>query len=519
MKKWVSYGAFLIVLGVGITLTVFAPDSLSLIFGVIMSAGVLLGGILGILPMARYISGFQQAIQNIENAQRTQTSMPWLVILKMNNFFNQKVLDELFDLYREKVEEERKNNMIIGGIDDIINEEELSLRCWQGVVLQIPGTLTGLGLLGTFIGLIMGIGSVQVSSADAILAGIETLFEGIRVAFYTSISGVILSILFNMLYKILWNILMRDLGIFISLFQRNIIPAVEEQERYAQKNDMKKIQDQLKNIPRNEGFSLANTNLSMVGNVGNESILMPQILTGLEKGEFIFYLQPRYNLNTQRIIGAEALVRWNHSKLGMVAPSVFVPVLEKNGYIAKLDQYIWEKVCEKLREWIDVGIHPLPIAVNISKTDILALDISEVFSGLIQKYRLPPKYIELDIAQNAYLESRDVVLQFERDAQQKGFRIVLDGFKGDYFALHSDEMAPYADAYKLDLRFCQEDANISAIAAHARDMHIDLLAEGIESMKQMSDLRKNGITEGQGFYLSKSVPVEMFEKMMNWRER
>ena len=197
---------------------------------------------------------------------------------------------------------------------------------------------------------------------------------------------------------------------------------------------------------------------------------------------------------------------------------MFIPILEKNGYIAKLDQYIWDKVCAKIREWVDAGVHPVPIAVNISKTDVLALDISEVFTDMIQKYRLPPKYVEFDIAQNAYLESRNIALQFEKTLQQRGFRVVVDGFKGAFFELYSGEEAPCADAYKLDLRFCHEDVNITSIAEQARNMQVDLMAEGIESMKQMSLLRKNGITEGQGFYLSKPVPIEEFEKMMNWRE-
>ncbi len=518
MKKWISYGAFLVTLGVAVTLTVMAPDALSMAFGGVMTAIILLGGILGILPMVRFSAGFNHAIRNMRNAQTVQTTMPWLAIVRMDDFFNQRVLDRLFAEYKEKVEEERKNNMIVEGVDEVINEDELSLRCWQGVVLQIPGTLTGLGLLGTFIGLITGISSVQISSVDATLESIQTLFQGIQVAFYTSIAGVILSILFNVLYKFLWNIMLRDLGMFTVMFQRNIIPSVQEQERYSQKKEMEKIQDQLKYLPKNEGFSLANTNISLLNNSGSESVLMPQILAGLQNEEFIFYLQPRYDLNTQRIIGAEALVRWNHAKLGMVAPSVFVPVLEKNGYITKLDQYIWKKVCMQIRAWIDAGIHPVPIAVNISKTDILALDISEVFTDLILKYRIPPKYVEFDIAQNAYLEARNVVLQFEQNLQQKGFRIVVDGFKGDFFALHSEGAAPYADAYKLDLRFNSDDDNISSIAEQARNMQVDLVAEGIESMKQMSLLRKSGITEGQGFYLSKSVPVEEFEKMMKWRE-
>lgn len=518
MKKWISYMAFLIILGAAGALLIASSDIPSMLFVGIMACLILAGGLIGILPMARFSEGFNYAVKNIRKAQMTQTAMPWLAILKMDSFFHQKVLDELFEVYKEKVEEERKNNMILRGIDEFINEEELALKCWQGVVLQIPGMLTGLGLLGTFVGLITGISSVQISSVDATLDSIETLFTGIRVAFYTSISGVILSILFNILYRILWNVILRDLGTFVSAFQRNVIPSVEEQERYLQKKNMKTIQDQLKKLPKNEGFSLSNTNLSIPGNGGNESILMPQILRGLENGEFVFYLQPRYDLNTQKVVGAEALVRWNHEKLGMVAPSVFVPLLEKNGYIAKLDQYIWEKVCEKIREWIDAGIHPVPIAVNISKTDILALDISEIFAELIQKYKLPPKYIELDIAQNAYLESRNIVLQFEKNVQQKGFKIVLDGFRGDFFALHSGDMPPCADAYKLDLRFYSDDASIEAVARQARDMQVELMAEGIESTKQMSILRKNGISEGQGFYLSKSVPVEEFEKIMRWRE-
>ena len=518
MKKWISYGALLVVIGAAVALTVLAPDILSQIFGGIMTGIVVIGGILGVLPVINYSAGFNHANRNILTAQKTQTSMPWLAVVKMDNFFNQRVLDRLFEQYREKVEEERKNNMIIEGIDEMINEEEISVRCWQGVVLQIPGTLTGLGLLGTFIGLITGISSVQISSVDATLASIETLFDGIRVAFYTSISGVILSVLFNIVYKFLWNIMLRDLGMFTASFQRNIIPSVEEQERYSQKKEMEKIQDQLRYLPRNEGFSLANMNLSLLDNTGSESVLMPQILSGLQNEEFIFYLQPRYDLNTQKITGAEALVRWKHPKLGMIAPSVFVPILEKNGYITKLDQYNWKKVCMQIREWLDVGIHPVPIAVNISKTDILALDVAEVFMNLIQQYQIPPKYVEFDIAQNAYIEAKDITMQFEKNVQQKGFRIVVDGFKGDFFALHSEGEAPYADAYKLDLRFDPDDDSISFIAGQARNMQVALVAEGIESMKQMSILRKSGITEGQGFYLSQAVPVEEFEKMMNWRE-
>ena len=519
MKKGLSYGANLLLFIGAVILTVLSPDWLSALIVGIMAVIILMAEIFGVFPVIQYSAGLDNAAKTIRKTQRSKDTGAWEAISRMEDFFGQPLLDQLFGEYRRKAEEERKNGMVIDDIDETINEEELSLRCWQGVVLQIPGTLTGLGLLGTFIGLIAGISRIQISSVDATLTSIMELFAGIRVAFYTSISGVILSMVFNLIYKFLWNIMVRDLGMFVGLFQRNVIPSADEQIRYAQKKEMQQLQESLSGLPKQGNYSMANMGSSFQMDPGSESLLMPQILAGMQKGEFLFYLQPRYDLNTRQIIGAEALVRWKHPKLGMVAPSVFIPVLEKNGYIAKLDQYIWGCVCAQLRKWIDGGIRPVPVSVNISKIDIMALDISEVFSGLLHTYRLPPRCIEFDIAQNAYLEARASVLDFEKEMQQKGFRIVVDGFTGDFLALQSGESAPCADAYKVDLRFCRDVDSITPVAEQARNMQITLIAEGIENMKQMTALRKSGITEGQGFYLSKSVPVEEFERMMNWGQR
>ena len=406
MKKWLAYGVNLILLLGAAALTASSPDGLSLLIVGIMTGIVLAGEIFGVLPLIRYSMGFERAIRNIGRAKELQPSMPWLAVSKMNSFFGQKLLDRLFEEYKEKAEEAQKNGMIVDDIGEIIHEDELALRSWQGVVLQIPGTLTGLGLLGTFIGLLTGIGGIQVNTVDATLASIVMLFSGIRTAFYTSVSGVILSMAFNIIYKIIWNVTARDLGMFLALFQKNVIPTADEQARYIRKKDMQQIQEKLSGLPQYGNFSLANPGPGLSDAGGSESVLMPQILNGLQNNEFTFYLQPRYDLNTEKIIGAEALVRWIHPKLGMVAPSVFIPILEKNGYITKLDQYIWNQICAKIRGNRYTYIRPVPISVNISKTDILALDISEVFSDLIQKYRIPPRCIEFDIAQNAYLESR-----------------------------------------------------------------------------------------------------------------
>ena len=156
---------------------------------------------------------------------------------------------------------------------------------------------------------------------------------------------------------------------------------------------IRSVRDLLERLPKGGGYSVSNGGspaLQAQGS-GNEQILMPQILQGLKDGEFVFYLQPRFDLNTKKIVGAEALVRWNHGKLGMVSPAVFIPVLESNGYIAKLDQYIWEQVCKTIRRWIDGGERPVPITINVTKTDIMAIDIAEFFIGMLKKFRIPPR--------------------------------------------------------------------------------------------------------------------------------
>jgi EAL domain-containing protein (putative c-di-GMP-specific phosphodiesterase class I) len=309
--------------------------------------------------------------------------------------------------------------------------------------------------------------------------------------------------------------MIREYGIFMEEFHRNIIPSEEEQNRYRQKRDMQMILERLDRIPKNSGFSLAKTNDVSGRNIGNESILMPQVRMGLRNGEFTFYLQPRYDLNTHKIIGAEALVRWNHKKLGLVSPSVFIPTLEANGYIIKLDQYIWEEVCKTVRRWIDAGLRPVPVSVNLSKTDILAIEIADFFTEMVHKYKLPPRSLEIEIAENAYIHTPLAASEVENALRQSGFRVIIDGFTGDYMALMNKAETVNADALKLDLRFMNEqkgNRTISSVLDQASKMKINLIAEGIENMEQMTVLRKNGCTEGQGFYLSRPISIEEFEK-------
>ena len=369
--------------------------------------------------------------------------------LRIERFFQQKRLDKLFGEYREKVQHQRETGQIVSDIDEVLNEDVLALYTWRGVIAQIPGTLTGLGILGTFVGLLLGLRNISFVTVEAALGSVQSILAGIDTAFYTSIAGVILSILFNIINNVLRNIMNRETGLFLEEFHKTVIPTTDEQARYSSRREVRQILELLDRLPKNTGNG-ALTGEAMSGNGGNERVLMPQILDGLRKNEFTFFLQPRYELNTRKVIGAEALVRWNHPVLGVVSPAVFIPVLESNGYITKLDQYIWEEVCKTIRVWIDEGVRPMPITVNVTKTDILAIDVAEFFSGMLKKYRIPPKYLDIDILRTAYLETHDVLSETVAQLQQMGFRVVLDGFDGNYMELSAlGDIG--TDVLKLDL--------------------------------------------------------------------
>ncbi|MCI5529984.1 MAG: EAL domain-containing protein [Blautia sp.] len=510
MKKMIVCTAALLIAADGLLLSL-APDTLSMLILIIMSSFIALGFFLGLMPSLMYGTGFRVARQNIEQALDVQSTETWIAVFKMEFLFRQKTLDNLFKDYKNKVEQQKEDDEIVSDVEEYINEDVLSLRTWQGFVLQIPGILTGLGILGTFIGLITGISSIGFSSVEAALESIAVLLGGIETAFYTSIAGVILSIIFNTLNRIIWNSMLREYGLFTETFHKTVIPSVEEQTRKKMNRDIRNILSKLDRIPKNPGFSIS---VERSGNksMANEQILMPQIREGLKKGEFTFYLQSRVDLNTRKPVAAEALVRWNHSTLGLLTPSAFVPLLEKNGFITRMDTYIWECVCKTVRRWIDAGIRPVPISVNLSKTDLMAMDVAGFFGEMLDKYRIPPRALELEIAKNAYVENPETTNDVAGSLRRLGFKVIMDGFDGDYISVNMLNNTE-ADALKLDLRFMSEyrENELQVIFEQARKLSIEIMAEGIENTEQISILKKAGCMVGQGFYFHKPMSIEDFE--------
>lgn len=514
MKRYIALVAVVYLTAVGLLFSI-APDTLSILILAVMTFILAFGFVAGLVPTITFASSFRNCRQNIEESLNVQSTEAWLAVFQIENIFGQKDLDNAFREYKTAVEQQKESNDILSDVVDYINEEFLAVRTWRGLTLQIPGTLTGLGILGTFIGLITGIGSIGFSTVDAALESISSLLAGIEMAFYTSIAGVILSILFNILNHMIWNIMIREYDLFVDCYHKNVIASSEEQTKRRLNSDIKEIIQRLDRIPKRPGFTLSRSGQQFEDSPGNEQALMQQVVNGLFNGEFTFYLQPAVEMRTKKIARAEALVRWNHEVLGMLPPSTFLPVLEKNGYIVKLDSYTWDSVCKKLREWIDKGRRPVPITVNISQMDILAMDVVEHFTKLLKKYSLPPRLLELEIEHSVFAQNFSIISDTAGQLRRMGFKVIMDGFDGDYISVNMLRDVE-VDELKLDLQYLSENGSnqIEEIFDQAKKIGIEMSAEKINNAEQITYLINTDCSVGQGDYYYTPMPVDEFESIM-----
>lgn len=234
-------------------------------------------------------------------------------------------------------------------------------------------------------------------------------------------------------------------------------------------------------------------------------------------GEFLMFLQPKHSIKSGKIIGAEALARWNHPVKGMISPAEFVPVFEKNGFILKLDSYIWEEACRKIREWIDCGIAPVPISVNISREYVRTFDVVGKITSLIKKYDVPIKLLELEITESADSVGVEDVVKKMKDA---GFTMLMDDFGTGYSSMNMLKNTPF-DVLKLDKSFLDEFMEsdrgrkiIEHTISMSQDIGLDIVAEGVETIEQAQFLSRCGCDSAQGFYYSKPIPAAEFDRRL-----
>lgn len=176
----------------------------------------------------------------------------------------------------------------------------------------------------------------------------------------------------------------------------------------------------------------------------------------LENGQFHVYLQPKYNLNANKIVGAEALVRWVHPEKGIIPPIKFISLFEKNGFIIRLDMYVWEQVCSLIRKWIDLGEEPVPISVNVSRLHLHNPHFKEIVLSLINKYSIPKSFLELELTESLFIKNIKLFTKIIADLRMDGIVLNMDDFGSAYSSLNMLKNINI-DTLKIDCGFFNEE--------------------------------------------------------------
>ena len=250
--------------------------------------------------------------------------------------------------------------------------------------------------------------------------------------------------------------------------------------------------------------------------------LLNDLRRAVEEHQFIVYFQPKYNIQCDppRLSSAEALIRWRHPELGMISPGTFVPLFERNGLIHVVDNYVWEQTVRQIAAWRDRLGMTLPVSVNRSRTDIFDPALEKNLLHLVESNGLTPKELKLEVTESAYTDNASQLISVIENLRGYGFEIEMDDFGSGYSSLNMLSSLPI-DVLKMDMRFIQnvrEDVRefrlVELILDIARYLDVPVVAEGVETAEQLALLRKAGCELVQGYYFSKPVPPEEFEKLI-----
>ncbi|WP_080801946.1 EAL domain-containing protein [Arabiibacter massiliensis] len=258
---------------------------------------------------------------------------------------------------------------------------------------------------------------------------------------------------------------------------------------------------------------------SMAEELESEAKILLEVKQALKNREFILYFQPQCSTRTGRVVGLEALIRWQHPERGLVMPGEFIPVLERNGFIASLDLYAWDEACRHIRSWIDQGGRPIPVSVNISRADLYAIDVVDTLEELVTRYGLDRSLLELEITESAYAEDEKMAEAVNR-LKELGFTILMDDFGSGYSSLNMLKSIN-VDIIKIDMGFLSRERDaqrgesiLEAIVSMARLMDLRIIAEGAETAEQVEFLRNIGCDYAQGYYFHRPMDRESLEELL-----
>lgn len=273
----------------------------------------------------------------------------------------------------------------------------------------------------------------------------------------------------------------------------------------------------------------AGARLESTGRAPSNDEIVPRfslddINQAFDNNEFCFYLQPKCNAEIGAIVGAEALVRWNHPEYGLVSPGEFIPLLERESMVTRFDLFIWRSVCEMLSRWDGEGRNLVPVSVNVSMTDIESIDVARVLGDLLDRFSIDARLLQVEITESAIAHNMDVVEETIRDLHARGIAVLMDDFGSAYSSLNMLKDIN-VDAIKLDMKFVDLNADnaakglkiIESVIDMAYQLRLSIIAEGAQTAEQVSKLRELGCMYIQGYYFYRPLTVEKMEDLLEHR--
>lgn len=242
----------------------------------------------------------------------------------------------------------------------------------------------------------------------------------------------------------------------------------------------------------------------------------------MKNKDLIVYYQPKYDVTTEtpRLRSAEALIRWKHSELGMISPGDFIPLFESNGLIQKLDHYVWKEAASQIKKWREAYGKTVPVSVNVSRVDIYDTGLEKRLLDLVEENQLSPNELMLEITESAYADDAKGLTEAVEKLRERGFKIEMDDFGSGYSSLNMLTTIPI-DVLKMDMKFIRNMNRdeksrklVELVVEIAEFLGVPLVAEGVEEAQQVETLRKMGCSIIQGYFFSKPVPPEEFEKFI-----
>lgn len=238
----------------------------------------------------------------------------------------------------------------------------------------------------------------------------------------------------------------------------------------------------------------------------------------LKKNQFIIYYQPKYSIQRKRLIGFEALVRWNHPKNGILYPEQFISIFEKNGFIKELDFYVLKEICKNIKKWSKLNYKKIPVSFNISREDLKNPDFITNLNDIVEKYEVDKNLIELEFTESIIFSDVNAFINTTKNLHSLGYKMSIDDFGAGHSSLNVLKNIP-VDILKIDKEFLKQNNHrgeiiIADTISLAKKLNMKVVIEGVENKNQVTFLKKIGCDYGQGYYYSKPLMLKEVEKLI-----